>query len=237
MNSGIARMEATAALFGMRSLDLEQDGVCIVENWLSPQCLRELDDIFPDTSPNLRNGLTVPAVRELSRSTAIRSLVVSALGEQCIAVRAILFNKTADSNWKVSWHQDVVIAVNERAEVTGYGPWSVKDCVLHVRPPAEILERMLAVRVHLDDCGDDNGPLRVLPGSHNDGVLSDSAILKMNKASEFACSVKRGDAILMRPLLLHASSPARKSSSRRVIHIEFAAAQLPPPLQWHDVVA
>jgi ectoine hydroxylase-related dioxygenase (phytanoyl-CoA dioxygenase family) len=176
-------------------------------------------------------------VGQLSRSAEVRSLVIPALGERCVAVRAILFNKTAESNWKVSWHQDVVIAVKERADVPGYGPWSIKNGVSHVRPPAAILEKMLAVCIHIDDCSDDNGPLRVLPGTHNNGILSDAEIVEMNKDREFVCSVNRGDVILMRPLLLHASSPARNSSSRRVIHIEFASAELPSPLHWHDVIA
>ena len=38
------------------------------------------------------------------------------------------------------------------------------------------MKRMLAVRVHLDDCGLENGPVRVLPGSHPNGRLSEAAI-------------------------------------------------------------
>jgi ectoine hydroxylase-related dioxygenase (phytanoyl-CoA dioxygenase family) len=64
--------------------------------------------------------------------------------------------------------------VREQRDVPGWGPWSTKDGVLHVRPPAEVMARMLAVRVHLDDCGESDGPLRVLPGSHKHGLLSEA---------------------------------------------------------------
>jgi hypothetical protein len=36
----------------------------------------------------------------------------------------------------------------------------------------------------------------------------------------------------MRPLLLHASSPAADPRHRRVIHLEFAAEPLPGGLEW-----
>ena len=96
-------------------------------------------------------------------------------------VRAILFDKTPSANWKVVWHQDLTIAVRERGVVSGFGPWSEKEGVVHVQPPIELLERMLAVRVHLDDCGADNGPVRVLPASHRVGRLSGEAIDEWRK--------------------------------------------------------
>ena len=40
----------------------------------------------------------------------------------------------------------------------------------------------------------------------------------------------------MRPLLVHASSPATVPSRRRVVHLEFAAAELPSPLEWAERV-
>jgi ectoine hydroxylase-related dioxygenase (phytanoyl-CoA dioxygenase family) len=95
---------------------------------------------------------------------------------------------------------------------------------------------MLAVRIHVDSCGDDNGPLRVLPGSHTSGILSDSEIAALPKKGGVVCSVAAGNVILIRPLAVHASSAARQSRSRRVIHIEFAAEELAPPLEWHDAV-
>jgi ectoine hydroxylase-related dioxygenase (phytanoyl-CoA dioxygenase family) len=117
----------------------------------------------------------------------------------------------------------------------GYGGWSVKKGVSHVQPPASILENMLTLRVHLDDCGTDNGPLRVLRGSHRHGWLTDERIEGLKRTSEeVTCLVPQGGALLMRPLLVHASSPAKNPRHRRVIHLEYAADPLPGPLRWFE---
>lgn len=121
----------------------------------------------------IRNLLdAVPAVRGLARSPRVRALVEPVLGAQAFAVRGILFDKTPDANWKVAWHQDLTIAVRERREVEGFGPWSEKSGVAHVQPPVEVLERMVTVRLHLDPCGPASGPVQVIPGSHRHGRLS-----------------------------------------------------------------
>ena len=123
-----------------------------------------------------------------------------------------------------------------RIDTPGFTAWSIKDGVHHVHPPAEILEGMLAVRIHLDDCGPDNGPLRVLSGTHRRGRLSDAQIAEAHNAhAEVVCTVKAGGAVLMRPLLVHASSAARTPAHRRVLHIDFAAADLPNGLRWLDL--
>src|SRR5262249_36630616 len=145
----------------------------------------------------------------------------------------ILFDKTPEANWKVTWHQDVTIAVAARREVEGFGPWSMKAGVIHVQPSAEILEQMLAVRIHLDDCGPENGPVRVLPGSHRLGKLTTEEIATIRVAvNEQPCIASRGTALLMRPLIVHASSGATRPGHRRVIHIEYANCTLPGGLDW-----
>jgi ectoine hydroxylase-related dioxygenase (phytanoyl-CoA dioxygenase family) len=151
-------------------------------------------------------------------------------------VWGILFNKTDEANWKVTWHQNCVITVAARSEIPGWGPWSVKAGVHQVRPTSAVISRMLAVRIHLDDCDAENGPLRVVPGSHKYDFLSDSQIQQFPKTTAAMCVAKRGDAILMRPLLLHSSSPAKVPSSRRVVHLEFAAEELPSGVEWRHRV-
>jgi ectoine hydroxylase-related dioxygenase (phytanoyl-CoA dioxygenase family) len=92
---------------------------------------------------------------------------------------------------------------------------------------------MLAVRVHLDDCGPENGALRVLPGSHREGRLSDADVDRWRaEVPELLCAARAGDALLMRPLLLHASSAAVSPAHRRVLHFEFGAGNLPAGLEW-----
>ena len=180
----------------------------------------------------------VLAVARLAISPAIRAVAESVLGPSAFAVRALFFDKTPGANWKVIWHQDLTIAVEREARLEGYGPWSIKDGVPHVQPPVEILEQMLAVRIHLDDCGPANGPVRVLSGSHRVGRLfADDIDAWRTGTKPTACLVERGGILAFRPLILHASSTATAPSHRRVVHIEFAAAELPAPLAWHQRVA
>ena len=93
---------------------------------------------------------------------------------------------------------------------------------------------MLTVRLHLDAADALNGALRVLPGTHRLGRLSAARIQELRGAEpEFLCAAAAGDALLMRPLLLHASSRSTTVGHRRVLHIEYAGFTLPPELQWH----
>ncbi len=224
------------------AVDREGWGVTppVVPQLVVDRLIAELSPIAAEheTRGGVRNLLArSPAVRSLATSRAVRSVAEAVLGPHCFAVRAILFDKTPAANWKVVWHQDLTIAVRERVDVPGFGPWSEKDGVAHVQPPEALLERMLAVRLHLDDCRTDNGPVRVLPGSHRLGRLSATAIDHWRGArEEVACLAERGAILAFRPLLLHASSPATVAAHRRVVHIEFALDELPEPLAWHDRV-
>jgi ectoine hydroxylase-related dioxygenase (phytanoyl-CoA dioxygenase family) len=174
-------------------------------------------------------------VRRLSRSPNIRAIIEPVLGPSARLVRSLLFDKNPAANWKVPWHQDLTIAVKQRRDVPGFGPWSIKAGVPHVQPSVHVLENMLTVRLHLDDCGDANGPLRVLPGSHRLGVIDALAIADLRRRiTETVCTLNAGSVLLMRPLLLHASAPATMLSHRRVVHLEFAAADLPGGLEWSE---
>ncbi len=223
-----------------------QDGFAIVPGVLDDadcdRLLAALDDVEGagvrrrGSVYAIRNLLqAVPEVGARARSAALHELVTPILGPDAFPVRGILFDKTPDANWNVVWHQDLSIAVRERRETSGFGPWSDKAGVPHVQPPAALLARMLAVRLHLDPCGEENGPLRVLPGSHRAGRLSPSEIGGWRaRVPEVLCPVPRGGALLMHPLLLHASSGARTRGHRRVVHIEYAAEGLPGGLAWHS---
>ncbi len=186
----------------------------------------------------MRNLLhSVPAIRMLAASPLLRSLVEPYLGVECFAVRAIYFDKLPGANWKVPWHQDLTVALARRCDVEGFRLWTVKAGVVHAQAPIWILERMLAVRLHLDDCRLYSGPLRVLPSTHRDGKLDSVRIEELrSQTNEEVCMVESGGVLLMRPLLLHASSPALSPSHRRVIHIEYSSAQLPDGLQWHEML-
>ncbi|MCA9066567.1 MAG: phytanoyl-CoA dioxygenase family protein [Planctomycetaceae bacterium] len=176
----------------------------------------------------------VPQVCELLRVSALRQIIREVVSDPAFLVRATLFDKTPGSNWGVFWHQDLSIAVREKHEMSGFHAWTRKAGVQTVQPPTAIMEQILAVRIHLDDCNEDNGALRVLPGTHqSDRLASDAVEQQVQQRQEVVCCVPAGGIILMKPLLLHASSPMHIPTSRRVIHFEIAATELPPPLQWH----
>jgi hypothetical protein len=183
----------------------------------------------------VRNLLDLSAaIRDLAYSPEMKSFADSNLGRPSFAVRATLFDKTNSANWLVPWHQDLTICVASRIDAEGYGPWSVKAGVVHVQPPVSILENMLSVRIHLDDCTESNGALQVLPGTHNLGRLSAENIATLQKqAAPVHCAVERGAVLIMRPLLLHASSSASNANHRRVIHIDYACSDLPGGLRWY----
>jgi ectoine hydroxylase-related dioxygenase (phytanoyl-CoA dioxygenase family) len=182
----------------------------------------------------MRDLLALEEIILLSRSNPITNLVHAVIGGEARAVRGIFLDKTAAANWPVHWHQDLSIAVAEKQDIEGWKGWSLKNGIPHVQPPAAILERMLTVRLHLDDCGADNGPLKVRPGTHNSGRLSRERIDELaREVPEEICCLAPGDALIMRPLLLHASSRAREPRHRRVIQLEFAPADLlPAGLRW-----
>lgn len=181
----------------------------------------------------VRNLLEIcPPARDLAANTAVRRFATAVLGANAFAVRAIFFDKVQGANWSLFWHQDNVIAVQDRREAPGFVAWSNKAGVWQVQPPAEILARMVAVRVHLDDCGPDNGPLRVLPGSHRSGWLDDELDAWKCRVPEVTCTVRCGGIVAMCPLTLHASAASQSVGHRRVIHIEYAAADLPAGLEW-----
>ena len=189
-------------------------------------------------APGHRNLMkSFPAVAKIAASEKIQELLHHRTGQTFFPVRSIFFDKTPEANWLVPWHQDLTIAVQERVEREGYGPWSLKNGTVHVQPPLAILQGMAAVRIHLDDADETNGALRVLPGSHLLGRLDAAAIVaERARVKEIACPARAGDILLMRPLLLHASSPALRPAHRRVIHLEYASCALAEGLEWAETL-
>jgi hypothetical protein len=184
----------------------------------------------------------------LGRSGAVRALAISEpaltlarglIGGAARPVKAALFDKVADANWTLPWHQDLTVALRPVAEAPGssswpgFTRWSVKSGITHAEAPRDLLDRMVALRLHLDDCDARNGPLLVVPGSHRRGKLDAAA--RRDLPAEVGVRLreaKAGDVLAMHPLLLHRSGPAENPSHRRVIHLEYAAAPLPEGLAW-----
>lgn len=218
--------------------DLNDQGFVIVPRVLDQATCETLRDFLGDADgAGTRGMLRVPEVMRLAQSLLV-GLVRPHLPAEPVPVRGIYFDKRPETNWLVAWHQDLTLALKERVEVAGWGPWSMKDGVPHVQPPVECLEQMLTVRLHLDDADAHNGALRVLPGTHRLGRLEADSIAKCRETyAEVLCAAKAGEALLMRPLLLHASSRSTSASRRRVLHLEFAGFSLPPSLAWQETLS
>ena len=174
----------------------------------------------------------VPEIESLVTEPGVVALVTAVLGANAFMVRATLFDKTEGANWGVFWHQDLSIAVQEKCELDGYSAWTKKAGVTCVQPPIEIMQRILTVRIHLDDCTAANGALKVLPGSHTLGRVRSASIGSEQTFEAVTCEVPEGGGLLMRPTSLHASSRMDEPRPRRVIHFEFADFELPEPLKW-----
>jgi len=203
---------------------------------------RGLDDLrsvlahLPQDAAGIRiNG--VKGLRQfLSSDGLIGSFAASVLGYETRAVRAVLFNKTTDTNWSLTWHQDRTICVRQRVEVSGYGPWTVKAGLQHVAPPFDLLTRMVTLRVHLDDVPITNAPLIVAPRSHKLGRVSVDAIEPaVKKCGSYTCLAEAGDIWLYSTPILHASDVATVPAQRRVLQVDFAAEELPHGLKWLGV--
>jgi hypothetical protein len=231
---------------------LERDGYAILDRVIGPERLPDLIEATRDYASVVHDGRLDrrgevyggrdllwrnPAVGRLARSRELSAIAESVLGPGAFPVRGLFFDKTPTVNWNLPWHQDLTIAVRERRDVPGFGPWTLKGGIPHAHAPADLLARMVTIRLHLDDCGPSSGPMRVLPGSHAAGKLDPGAIATWTtRASTHAvdCVVPAGGVVIMRPLLLHASASGTGPGHRRVIHLEYAAEPLPAGLEWHQ---
>lgn len=212
---------------------LHRDGFCMVHNVVDDVACDHLISAIGDaprhrTRAGRRGLFSLPSVVAVARAPAIRALIDPLLGLHGRAVRATLFDKVEQANWRVPWHRDRTIALRQRLPVPGFSAWSVKEGVPHATPPRSLLEAMVSLRLHLDPVDGDNAPLLVLPGSHlQDGDVGDESLA-------LAITAPRGSVLVMRPLLVHASAPAQVPGHRRVLHLDFAAVDLPGGLEWAE---
>jgi len=210
----------------MSQKSLDREGWAVIPGVFLPHEMEALsDELSPSALPRSRAGvrhaLRNPAVAKLARDARLVRIAQAVMGAAAFPFRATLFDKSPQANWLVAWHQDTAVPLRERQEIAGWGPWSIKEGVTYAHAPADILCRILTIRVHLDHSTMRNGPLRVLSGSHNAGVLSDEEIHQLaGSTAPTECPVPRGGLLLMRPLLVHSSSKSQVAASRRVLHIE-----------------
>ena len=210
-------------------MSLSENGFVLIDDFVEPKYLnaikKELCNLnFGIQATGIRNAeKKLNSVSHLVRSDLLLGKATDYLAAKVNLVRSIIFNKSFVNNWFVPWHQDKTIAVSQRKDLTGWGPWSIKDKVHHVQPPINVLEQMLTFRIHLDHTIDENGCLKIIPKSHEQGLMSQQQIqehVRLNKP--VACEAKAGSMLVMRPHILHASNKARISTERRILHIEYS---------------
>ena len=220
-------------------MNIDENGFELHKDFLDQVSIEEiikeielLDSSYP--KHGIRNAeKKLSSVKKLVDSKLLRNKAKNFLTGEPQIVRVIVFDKTPDKNWLVTWHQDKTISVSDKFEISGWGPWTLKDGINHVQPDIRVLEDMITFRIHLDDANESNGCLKIIPNSHSLGILTKSDQDRVvNETEEYLCAAKSGDLFVMRPHLLHSSSKGNAPSHRRIVHVEYSSFKLPMGLAW-----
>ena len=224
---------------------LDENGFTIIENVYSTADVNQILSVIElahTERETFRKSKELYAIRQFLKEipgTAnfifndnLKELIHLIFGHDYFVVKSIYFDKPETSNWYVSYHQDLTISVDKKHEVENFGPWTVKQNQFAVQPPAEILKSIFTIRIHLDDTNENNGALKVIPGSHLKDIMRPETIEP--SALQFTCNVPQGGIMIMKPLLLHSSGRTTNGKKRRVIHIEFSNQELPGELNWAE---
>lgn len=224
----------------MPTASFSTDGFVLVSGVLpETECLEIAGRItLPDhQSAGSRCLLAEPWCTTLADRIRSSPLFAGLIPRTSVCVQCTYFEKSIQRNWIVPIHQDLSIPVVEQISHPRLHGWSRKEGELFVQSPPEVLEQLVAVRVHIDPCGANDGPVRVYCGSHSLGRIDPAAaVAEKNNFKEVECTAEVGTALVMRPLLLHASSKATGSSLRRVLHFLFGQPMLPLGLRWRYAV-
>ncbi|MEO6148835.1 MAG: phytanoyl-CoA dioxygenase family protein [Mucilaginibacter sp.] len=233
---------------GLHREKLNDDGFTIIDGVYSAEEIQAIVSSISEVQANnlnFRKTADLFAIRQFFKelpqlfplvfTDKLRSIVGSLLGKEYFIVKSIYFDKPANSNWFVAYHQDLTISVTNKIDLPGYGPWTVKQGQFGVQPPVKTLEDNYTIRVHLDDTSEDNGALKVIPTSHKKGIYRAETI-NWTVEREVTCNVDAGGIMIMKPLLLHASSRTVNEQNRRVIHVEFSRVKLPEGIGWAEKI-
>ena len=184
--------------------------------------IRELHHKIPLVNKIANSQLLLNVLRQQTNYTQFR------------LIKAIYFDKSIRHNWSVPWHQDKTIAVQNKALLPGFKNWTIKQGVIHVQPPLEVLKTITTIRIALDNTNASNGGLKIISRSHNLGILTQAKINSIcEQRSQISLAMTAGDALIMHPLILHSSNKSLKDNHRRIIHLEYSSGNLPPELAWH----
>lgn len=213
----------------------EREGFFITQALLSQSDCETLGrKAWPETrAGGNRNLLQEPWCQELARQLKKLPPLNQLIPADFVAIQCTYFEKSTATNWLVPIHQDLSIPVKQRIDSGELTGWSVKNGEYYVQAPITFTAQLIAVRVHLDDCGPEDGPVTVIPGTHLDGKINTNEATRIRQnQTNHTCVLKAGAALVMRPLLLHMSSKASGASKRRVLHFVFAPAMPPLALEY-----
>lgn len=213
--------------------EFEADGRVWFRGLLSQEDTNALEDVCENgDKAGARLGVT-GAVGDALRELDTLEGTMDGMLTGARPVRLVTFNKSANGNWAVPWHQDRVIAVEQKHDIAGYKNWSKKAGAWHCEPPEHILNEILFVRIHLDDQGAENGAMEIALGSHKAGVQSAEEIAKsIDGYKTEICEAARGDVLVLKMLLLHRSRPSKLNTPRRALRVDYASGDLPAPMSW-----
>ncbi len=200
---------------------LKREGWVLWPRAVEASSLLSLEAVLPWIATPSRRPVPLASLNAWLASTDLPARMEALLGPGARVVRALLMAKGEGQDWDIEWHRDTTFAVTMPKVVPGFDGWVDKGPFWQVQAPDVWVARVRSLRLHLDDSGPDTGPLLVKPGSHRD-----------EGGEPIALHAKRGDAILMHPLLLHASERPQTQAPRRVLHLEWAAFDLPGELEW-----
>jgi len=124
---------------------------------VAPAKLAALEAVFAGGKAGTRCLLDEPLVRDVAVEIRVALAAAALLPATAKAIQAIAFDKSPEANWKVTWHQDLMFPFAGRVSREGFDLPTTKDGVDYARPPRGVLDELLAVRLHLDDCGGANG--------------------------------------------------------------------------------
>lgn len=223
----------------------QQQGFSVLNDFYTKNEIKELINVLSgetDDRPTFRRSKELFAIRQVLKefpslgalifNSKLKQLISENFGDHYFVSKSIYFDKPGNSNWFVAYHQDLTISVNKKVMLPGYGPYTQKQDQFAVQPPVEVLQNNFTIRIHLDHTDETNGALRVIPGSHLEGIRRMEQVTNLN--DEVLCSVSEGGIMFMHPLLFHASGKSTGTRSRRVLHIELSNHELPEALNWSE---
>lgn len=226
--------------------DFLANGFATVDNIYTPKEVEVILELISQTNSNklnFRKSVELFAIRQFLKEVPeaidtifndnLKSVLTQLLGERYFVVKSIYFDKPQTSNWYVSYHQDLTISVDKKLTLNGFDFWTTKQNNFSVQPPLGVLQKIVTVRIHLDETNENNGALKIVPKSHLKRIYRPKTI-DWTVEKEVICSVSKGGIMLMKPLLLHSSGRTTNDKQRRVIHIEFSNQELPMELNWAE---